>query len=175
VPVATIEDVPVIDLEVYMKSKDGAADPQILAMCKQVAECLNKYGILIVRDPRAKEEDNDDYIDLMERYFESRGKILYAGGALEDARPECHYQVGVCPEGQEIARDHAERVLAYTPENKPASPIVPIPDAKWRFMWKIGERPKNAADNFPQVVPKDFEDWEAKMDKWGYKLIDAVR
>lgn len=55
------------------------------------------------------------------------------------------------------------------------SPVEPVFDAKWRFMWKIGERPADAADNFPQVIPKDFEDWEAKMDKWGNKLIEAVR
>ena len=62
----------------------------------------------------------------------------------------------------------------YTEENKPVSPVEPIFDAKWRFMWKIGERPANAADNFPQVVPKDFNDWEQKMDNWGNKLINAV-
>jgi len=62
----------------------------------------------------------------------------------------------------------------YAPENKPMSPLIPVFDAKWRFMWKIGERPADAADNFPQVVPADFPNWEAKMDKWGNKLIEAV-
>jgi len=62
----------------------------------------------------------------------------------------------------------------YAPENKPMSPLKPVFDAKWRFMWKIGERPADAADNFPQVIPADFPDWEAKMDKWGNKLIEAV-
>lgn len=33
------------------------------------------------------------------------------------------------------------------------SPLTPVLDAKWRFMWKIGERPEGAADDFPQVVP----------------------
>mmetsp|Transcript_13372 Transcript_13372/g.22760 ORF Transcript_13372/g.22760 Transcript_13372/m.22760 type:complete len:135 (-) Transcript_13372:350-754(-) len=41
-------------------------------------------------------------------------------------------------------------------------------------MWKIGGRPNNASDDFPQVIPSDFPDWEAKMDKWGSKLIGAV-
>lgn len=62
----------------------------------------------------------------------------------------------------------------YTAENKPVSPVEPVFDAKWRFMWKIGDRPENAADDFPQVIPKDFEDWESKMDNWGNKLINAV-
>jgi hypothetical protein len=41
-------------------------------------------------------------------------------------------------------------------------------------MWKIGERPADSPDNFPQVLPKDFPDWTHKMDKWGYKLNDAT-
>ena len=85
----------------------------------------------------------------MEKYFESRGNILYSGGQLEDAKSEYHYQVGVCPENQEIARDHSKRMAVYSEENKPTSPVVPVYDAKWRFMWKIGERPAEASDNFP--------------------------
>ena len=110
----------------------------------------------------------------MEKYFESRGQKLYSGEKLDDAKPEYHYQVGVCPEQQEIARDHAKRMKQYTEENKPVSPLVPVFDAKWRFMWKIGERPAEAGDNFPQVTPPDFPEWQEKMDKWGYKLHDAV-
>lgn len=50
------------------------------------------------------------------------------------------------------------------------SPLVPVVDAKWRYMWKIGSRPEDAPDNFPQVIPAGFPDWTAKMDKWGNKL-----
>lgn len=31
----------------------------------------------------------------------------------------------------------------------PLSAFPPVYDAKWRYMWKIGERPVEAADNFP--------------------------
>ena len=65
-------------------------------------------------------------------------------------------------------------MLGYDDENKPMSPLEPVYDAKWRFMWKIGERPKNASDDFPQVIPSDFPDWEEKMNTWGHKLLDAV-
>lgn len=44
-------------------------------------------------------------------------------------------------------------------------------------MWKIGERPEGAADDFPQVVPKQFPQWETKMNKWGnlmYQAIDTI-
>lgn len=124
-------------------------DPKVMGVCKQVAECLYQYGILIVRDPRVNEQDNSDYIDMMEKYFESRGNQLYSGEQLEDAKPDCHYQVGVCPEIIEKARDHSQRMRRYTEENMPLSPEQPVFDAKWRFMWKIGNRPEEASDNFP--------------------------
>ena len=142
-----MDDVPCIDLTKYMGQDQNSEEVQ--SLCKQVAESFHKYGILIIKDPRAVEEDNNEYIDLMEKYFESRGNILYSGEQLDDAKPEYHYQVGVCPENQEIARDHAKRMAVYTEENKPVSPVVPVYDAKWRFMWKIGERPAEAGDNFP--------------------------
>jgi len=145
--IAAIEDVPVIDLEQYMGQDETSES--VKELCSSVAESLHKYGILIIKDPRAQEQDNNDYIDLMEKYFDSRGKQLYSGEKLGDAKPEHHYQVGVCPENQEIARDHAKRIKAYDAENKPVSPLVPVFDAKWRFMWKVGERPADASDNFP--------------------------
>lgn len=105
---------------------------------------MHKYGILIVKDPRVDDKDNNDYIDQMEEYFETRGNQLYSGGTLDDAKPEYHYQVGVCPEFLEKAREHKKRMNRYTEENKPMSPLEPVFDAKWRFMWKIGERPADA-------------------------------
>lgn len=45
---------------------------------------------------------------------------------------------------------------------------------KWRYMWKIGERPAEANDNFPQVYPAEgFPDWETKMNGWGHRLLSA--
>ena len=57
--------------------------------------------------------------------------------------------MGVCPENLEKARNHTKRIQKYTQENKPVSPLEPVFDAKWGFMWKIGERPAEASDNFP--------------------------
>lgn len=91
-----MDDVPCIDLTKYMGQDQNSEEVQ--SLCKQVAESFHKYGILIIKDPRAVEEDNNEYIDLMEKYFESRGNILYSGEQLDDAKPEYHYQVGVCPE-----------------------------------------------------------------------------
>ena len=79
------------------------------------------------------------------------------------------------PELTEIARDHSKMrtELGMAPEDQPLSPMTPVMDAKWRFMWKIGERPENAADDFPQVIPEAFPEWEKKMDTWGNKLNQA--
>lgn len=41
-------------------------------------------------------------------------------------------------------------------------------------MWKIGERPKGAADDFPQFTPTNFPDWETKMNKWGNLMFQAI-
>ena len=49
--VATIDDIPVIDLEVYMNSSAAAGQevtPEIKAMCERAADSLHKYGILII-------------------------------------------------------------------------------------------------------------------------------
>ena len=54
------------------------------------------------------------------------------------------------------------------------SPLEPVLDAKWRFMWKIGERFEGDQADFPQVVPQGFTDWESKMNTWGDKLLQAL-
>lgn len=46
----------------------------MLSECQKVAESLHKYGILLFKDPRAKETENEEYIDLMENYFDTASK-----------------------------------------------------------------------------------------------------
>jgi len=46
---------------------------------------------LVFRDPRAKEEENEDYIDLMETYFKNASDRHYNGETLADAKPEYHF------------------------------------------------------------------------------------
>ena len=71
-----------VDMEVFLK--DGKNSPE----CKTLAESLIKFGAVLVRDPRVKASDADEFLDMMERYFEqpSEEKML-------DARPELYYQV----------------------------------------------------------------------------------
>ncbi|TMW56488.1 hypothetical protein Poli38472_006498 [Pythium oligandrum] len=156
-------ELPVIDLQQYLATGDEA-------LCKQVAECLHKYGVLCLRDERATEQDNDTFLSMMERYFE-------ATDFVEDARPEFHYQVGVTPELKERARDHCARAATLDKENAPVTLCPPELDKKSRFFWRIGERPQNtkfAELNAEPVVPKAFPEWESVMNMWGGKMLAAI-
>ncbi len=49
-------------------------------------------------------------------------------------------------------------------------------DPKWRFFWRIGERPPQTEFNHlnaPQVIPAAFPDWNEKMDAWGNLMLAA--
>lgn len=87
----------------------------------------------------------------MEQYYENTGKKYYAGEKVTDFHPEMNYMVGTTPEGIEHARDTSELIAAQNLNfaNKPQSPPHPVYDAKWRYYWKIGERPANSPDNYP--------------------------
>lgn len=167
---------PIIDLNLYMSCAEENPSAAAVEECKKVAECFHRFGVILIKDPRVDMQDNDDYIDLMEQYFADTGAKFYSGEHCEDIKPEWHYQVGATPENIEIARPHGEKLaqLALAPEDMPGSPLEPVLDAKWRFMWKVGERPEGAADDFPQVVPNGYPDWEIKMNKWGGKLHSAI-
>ena len=148
------KEIPIIDLKKYIESAMQDPDqltPEATIECQKVAECFHKFGLLLIRDPRVDMKDNEDYIDMMEDYFEKTGDLFYKGQEIAEIRPDCLYQVGVMPEMTEIARNHSQlrAELNLSPEDQPLSPLEPVLDAKWRFMWKIGMRPAGAADDFP--------------------------
>lgn len=78
------------------------------------------------------------------------------------------------PEGIEKARDHQALVDSLTGEDKPISVQPPVHDAKWRFFWKIGDRPDEVKDEIPQTIPADFPNWERDMNKWGTQMVEAT-
>ena len=73
-----LAEVPIIDIKAYL-DKDPA---KYLEQCKLVAQSLHEFGILIIRDPRVNEKDNEDYLDMMEEYFELESRKLYNGNKL---------------------------------------------------------------------------------------------
>jgi hypothetical protein len=80
---------PVIDLNAFFNRETDPVAYQ--EACRAVAETFHKYGVVVLRDPRVVEADNNRFLDTMERYFES-------SDGVRDARPEHSYQVGVTPE-----------------------------------------------------------------------------
>lgn len=143
-------DVPIIDLNYFFNC---AVDPiSYQAECKKVAQALHQFGLVIIKDPRVSEADNDRFINLMERYFEG-------SDGIRDARPEHHFQVGVTPAFTEKPRDHCFRLGAYGPDDKPLSPCPPELDPKWRFFWRTGPMPKQtefSSHNMDAVIPPEF-------------------
>ena len=77
---------------------------------------------------------------------------------------------GATPAFTELPRDHCSRMRAFKEADKPLSLCPPEKDCKWRFFWRLGERPE--ATQFPQlnaepVVPAAFPEWREVMDGWG--------
>ncbi|GLT60709.1 hypothetical protein SLA2020_334650 [Shorea laevis] len=179
-------ELPVIDLEPYLNiagqlggdySANEAADigAGFGKLCGEVSRVLKETGALLVKDPRCSAEDNDRFLDMMEKYFESPPEFK----RLQE-RPNLHYQVGVTPEGVEVPRSFVDeqmqqKLRAMPKEFQPSTPKGP--DPKWRYMWRVGPRPSNTRFqelNSEPVIPEGFPEWKETMDSWGYKMISAV-
>ncbi|XP_044491134.1 uncharacterized protein LOC123215127 isoform X2 [Mangifera indica] len=176
-------DLPVIDLAPYLSvavEANGDADVMTVSselgeLCKQVSQILKETGALLVKDPRCTVEDNDRFLDMMEKYFERPKEFK-----LLQERPDLHYQVGVTPEGVEVPRSLVDeemqgKLKAMPKEFQPSLPTGP--DPKWRYMWRVGPRPLNTRFqelNSEPVIPEGFPEWKDTMDSWGYKMISAI-
>jgi isopenicillin N synthase-like dioxygenase len=125
-----------------------------------------------MRDPRVSEEDNNHFIDVIERYFDRPEENV-----RKDCRPDIAYQVGPTPEGVEVPRCTVdvkckELIQSFPDEHKPKIPTGP--DHKWRFLHRIGDRPMNT--KFPSlnerpVEPEGFPEWIDTLNRWGNKLL----
>lgn len=160
-----MENVTVVSLAAYLE------DPSSEEAQKDIQALVNSFvntSALIARDPRVTYEDNTAFLDTMERYYDQPLEKK-----LRDVRPEYHHQVGATPELTELPRDH--RTVIDSMENKPILPEGP--DPKWRFFWRAGERPETTeyADlNMPQIIPADFPEWPAVMDRWANLMLTTV-
>lgn len=168
-------ELPVIDLQLYLDSAKSGGGDGLTELCAQVSRLLKETGALLVKDPRCTVEDNDRFIDMMEKYFESPPEFK----RLQE-RPNLHYQVGVTPEGVEVPRslvdEQIQDKLRALPQD--SQPVIPKgPDPKWRYMWRVGPRPSNTRFqelNSEPVIPQGFPQWQDTMDSWGYKMISAI-
>ncbi|KAH7570665.1 hypothetical protein ACOSP7_018992 [Xanthoceras sorbifolium] len=175
-------ELPVIDLAPYLSVgvKIGDDDASKVAnevgeLCLEVSRILRETGALLVKDPRCTVEDNDRFIDMMEKYFESPSEFK----RLQE-RPNLHYQVGVTPEGVEVPRSLVDEEMQAKLNAMPkeSQPCIPKgPDPKWRYMWRVGPRPSKTRFqelNSEPVIPEGFPEWKDTMDSWGYKMISAI-
>ncbi|XP_057978714.1 uncharacterized protein LOC131165069 [Malania oleifera] len=173
-------ELPVIDLAPYLdfvasSDEHSSLDPKLRSLCEEVSRSLRETGALLVKDPRCSAEDNDRFIDMMEKYFQRPDDFK----RLQE-RPHLHYQVGVTPEGVEVPRSLVDeemqgKLRAMPKEFQPSIPIGP--DPKWRYMWRVGPRPSETRFqelNSEPVVPEGFPEWKDTMNSWGYKMISAI-
>lgn len=164
----TREGVPVVDIDLFFVKEQRPEE--YAAECKKVAHSLRHYGTVVLKDSRVREQDNNTFLDMIERYFgQSDGTT--------DARPQHSYQVGVTPAGREVPRDNCDKLRAFAPENASLTPCPPEADPKWRFFWRVGPRPEHTkfkSLNMEPVIPENFPEWTPTMDMWGTKMLDAL-
>ncbi|KAJ3087389.1 hypothetical protein HK102_011208 [Quaeritorhiza haematococci] len=165
---------PTVDLTPYL---NDPSSEEALQACQQASTALLTYSALAIRDPRVPPEYNKTFINLMEDYFSQP----FSSKVPADTRPELGYQVGVTPECTEVPRcGRDEKCLEWVngmkEEHRPTEGFDG-PDPKWRFFWRIGERPKETMFqelNAEKVVPAAFPQWEEVMNKWGSLMHHAI-
>lgn len=165
-----LDRLPVYDLGAYLRGEP--ADETAVA----IARCLSETGCLVIRDFRVNTADNEAFLNMMERYFEQPTEVK-----LLDARPSCHYQVGVTPEGIEVPRCTMDPDCAATVSQQPLEHRATLPtgpDPKWRYFWRLGSRNEGTAyeelNTEPNVLPAGFPEWQDAMDRWGNKMLAAL-
>ncbi|KAJ3555215.1 hypothetical protein NM688_g2702 [Phlebia brevispora] len=170
---------PIIDLDVFLTQPRHS--PAVLNECKKAADALITYGALLLRDSRVSEEDNVEFLDLMEDYFAQPETLL-----KHDEHPELGYQVGVTLENTEKPKCAVDepclRVIErLEPSERPLDITGHSPDPKCRFFWRMSEKPPYETQfpglNAPNVVPEDQaikRRWTPTMDKWGTSMKNAV-
>jgi isopenicillin N synthase-like dioxygenase len=158
-----------IDIDDFLQNEEKSGKA-----CELLASCLQHYGAVLVRDSRVLPTDGSRFRSLMELYF---AQPLEA--KLADVHPELHFQVGATPNGVERPRENVQFYNSLEPKHRPASAADVAArkrDPKWRFFWRIGDRPaahetKFPQLNAPQVVPAAFKDeWADVLDTFGGKL-----
>jgi len=162
--------VPVVETSFFLNQEGN-----FLEDCKAVVKAFEETGCLIIRDPRVNQSHNDEVLNMMEKFFDSRGKKFYNNEQIDDIFPQYNYQVGATPELKEKARTHCSLVEKMTGDNKPMTECPPPLDAKWRYFWHVGERPVENDDVIhpPEHIPADFPEWPDVMNKWGSMMLDC--
>ncbi|CAG7853964.1 SubName: Full=Uncharacterized protein {ECO:0000313/EMBL:CCA67167.1} [Serendipita indica DSM 11827] len=171
-----VATLPVIDLDIFRENPTSVA---ARSECLKAADALITYGALVVKDSRVTEDDNNNFLDILEDYF-----ALPTEELKKDERKEYGYQVGVTLENTEKPKcksdENCLRIIErLAPTERPLDILAHGADPKCRFFWKMTEDPpyKTAFPslNMPNVVPERFQDvWASTLNKWGQSMKDAV-
>ncbi len=171
-------DLPVVDLDVFLhKTRDVTV---VQEECRKAAEALITFGALVLHDSRVSEEDNSNFLDLLEDYFaQPEGEIK------KDERPDLSYQIGVTLENTEKPKCAVDepclRVIErLEPSERPLDIAGHQPDPKCRFFWQMVTKPPYEtqfpglnADNITPEAAHIKQRWPSTMDQWGSSMKNA--
>lgn len=151
------------------------SDTSNMAECKRAVEYFEKYGIMVIKDPRVDSNQNSQFIDMMESYYAEASVRYESGEKMDEFKPENACSVGIQPSKREIARDHTETIKNFAASELPLSKMPPTPDTKWRYAYRIGED-KNTGMGFvhPNVYPRNRPEFAGIMDSWGENMVRSV-
>lgn len=79
---------PYLEIAANREYESANRASELSELCREVSRLLKETGALLVRDPRCPAEDNDRFIDMMEKYFEKPAEFK----CLQE-RSHLHYQV----------------------------------------------------------------------------------
>ncbi|KAM7187539.1 hypothetical protein V8F33_011186 [Rhypophila sp. PSN 637] len=172
-------DLPIIDLDIFRNKPRES--PEVQSECLKAAKALISFGALVLHDSRVSEQDNDNFLDLLEDYFAQPEEEL-----KKDERPELSYQIGVTLENTEKPKCAVDEPCLHVierlaPSERPLDISAHSPDPKCRFFWRMVERPPyetqfpglNAANIVPDA-PHIKERWTPTMNQWGTSMKNAV-
>lgn len=104
---------PLIDLSLYLQ--DGRKDD-----CQMIVNLFHEYGFICVKDPRVNQQFNEEFIDMLEKYYEQNDRIKE-----KDIRKEVFYQVGLTPTRIERARNRCQLIEELNQSDKPLTICPP--------------------------------------------------
>ncbi|KAF8527546.1 Clavaminate synthase-like protein [Hysterangium stoloniferum] len=167
---------PIIDLDVFLSSGSKEERDE---ECSKAAHALITFGALILHDSRIEEEDNINFLNLLEDYFAQPDETL-----RRDERPELGYQVGATLENTEkpkcaIHEPCLDVIARLDPAERPLDISAHNPDPKCRFFWRMSEHPPYETAfpgiNSSNIIPEAFHDhWESTLEKWGKSMKEAI-
>jgi len=110
-----------VDISSFVMGQKNSQES--LEACQKLAQNLMETSCLIIKDPRVSEEDNNRFLDMMERYYDQPQETK-----MKDVHPELSYQLGATPAFTEVPRDHMDKIKALSPENSAHLPNGPDPN-----------------------------------------------